>query len=102
MYSCQPITLQLCDVCRYAGQPETAELPVESVTHVPTVLTKLQKWGDYPGYGQPVWPTKFIPMVSTTIIYCRLSLHHALIVAGSHPGMQCATKHFSVGTVGSV
>jgi hypothetical protein len=29
---------------------------------VPTVLKKLQKWGDYESFGQPVWPTKFIPM----------------------------------------
>eukprot|EP00879_Flechtneria_rotunda_P018145 GHRR01019031.1.p1 GENE.GHRR01019031.1~~GHRR01019031.1.p1 ORF type:complete len:191 (+),score=41.24 GHRR01019031.1:256-828(+) len=44
----------------YAGQPETAE-PTD-VSHVPTVLTKLQKWGDYESFGQPVWPTRFIPM----------------------------------------
>lgn len=29
---------------------------------MPTVLTKLQKWGDYESFGEPVWPTKFIPM----------------------------------------
>ncbi|GLC33354.1 hypothetical protein PLESTB_000342300 [Pleodorina starrii] len=29
---------------------------------VPTVLTKLQKWGDYESVGAQVLPTKFIPM----------------------------------------
>ncbi|EFJ44707.1 hypothetical protein VOLCADRAFT_118653, partial [Volvox carteri f. nagariensis] len=29
---------------------------------VPTVLTKLQKWGDYESVGRQVLPTKFIPM----------------------------------------
>ncbi|KAK9865290.1 hypothetical protein WJX84_000816 [Apatococcus fuscideae] len=36
----------------------------------PSVLQKLQKWGDYPSYGEPVQPTLFIPMktpLSTTI-----------------------------------
>lgn len=31
-------------------------------SHVPTVMTKLQKWGDYESFGEPVWPTNFIPM----------------------------------------
>ena len=31
-------------------------------TNVPTVLSKLQKWGDYASYGEPVKPSKFIPM----------------------------------------
>lgn len=26
------------------------------------VLTKLQKWGDYAAYGEPLGPTRFIPM----------------------------------------
>ena len=30
--------------------------------NVPTVLSKLQKWGDYESYGEPVFPSKFIPM----------------------------------------
>ncbi len=58
------------NACRYAGQPETAEpetaaLPAEAAPtsqHVPTVLTKLQKWGDYETFGEPVWPSRFIPM----------------------------------------
>lgn len=29
---------------------------------VPTVLTKLQKWGDYESTGAPVAPTRFVPM----------------------------------------
>lgn len=40
--------------------PAAAAVPAGS--HVPTVLTKLQKWGDYESFGEPVWPTKFIPM----------------------------------------
>ena len=31
-------------------------------TNVPTVLNKLQKWGDYASFGEPVAPSKFIPM----------------------------------------
>ena len=31
-------------------------------TNVPTVLSKLQKWGDYDSYGEPVGPSRFIPM----------------------------------------
>ena len=31
-------------------------------TNVPTVLSKLQKWGDYESYGEPVGPSRFIPM----------------------------------------
>ena len=30
--------------------------------NVPTVLSKLQKWGDYASYGEPVAPSRFIPM----------------------------------------
>ena len=30
--------------------------------NVPTVLSKLQKWGDYESYGTPVGPSLFIPM----------------------------------------
>ena len=30
--------------------------------NVPTVLSKLQKWGDYSSYGEPVAPSRFIPM----------------------------------------
>jgi mRNA-capping enzyme len=33
-----------------------------SATNVPTVLSKLQKWGDYASYGEPVAPSRFIPM----------------------------------------
>ena len=44
----------------YPGQLETAADP--PADHVPTVLTKLQKWGDYIGCGEPVRPTRFIPM----------------------------------------
>ena len=29
-------------------------------TNVPTVLSKLQKWGDYESYGEPVGPSRFI------------------------------------------
>lgn len=39
-----------------------AAAPSGPASHVPTVLTKLQKWGDYHSYGEPVWPTRFIPM----------------------------------------
>ncbi|KAL6765881.1 protein-tyrosine phosphatase-like protein [Haematococcus lacustris] len=31
-------------------------------TTLPTVLTKLQKWGDYPSWGEPLHNTRFIPM----------------------------------------
>lgn len=41
---------------RYPGQ---LEVPTDEV---PTVLTKLQKWGDYDSVGEPVWPTRFVPM----------------------------------------
>lgn len=30
--------------------------------NVPTVLSKLRKWGDYASYGDPVIPSRFIPM----------------------------------------
>jgi hypothetical protein len=30
--------------------------------NVPTVLSKLQKWGDYASFGEPVVPSRFIPM----------------------------------------
>lgn len=41
----------------------TAAAPAPSAgSHVPTVLTKLQKWGDYQSFGEPVFPTRFIPM----------------------------------------
>lgn len=33
-----------------------------SATNVPTVLSKLQKWGDYASFGTPVEPSRFIPM----------------------------------------
>eukprot|EP00878_Enallax_costatus_P025100 GHUV01026821.1.p1 GENE.GHUV01026821.1~~GHUV01026821.1.p1 ORF type:complete len:187 (+),score=37.54 GHUV01026821.1:753-1313(+) len=52
----------------YAGQPETAEdaatgeSDAAPLSCVPTVLTKLQKWGDYDSWGEPVWPSRFIPM----------------------------------------
>lgn len=41
----------------YPGQPE-----IGVDTNVPTVMTKLQKWGDYAAFGEPVAPTMFIPM----------------------------------------
>jgi len=28
----------------------------------PMVLSKLQKWGDYTSFGEPVLPSRFIPM----------------------------------------
>lgn len=70
----------------YPGQPETSPLgmmngeaapaaagaaalqaplvlPGPAEDHVPTVLTKLQKWGDYESVGLgPVAPSRFIPM----------------------------------------
>lgn len=45
----------------YPGQIEVMGLATES-DPVPTVLTKLQKWGDYHSVGDTVLPTKFIPM----------------------------------------
>jgi hypothetical protein len=33
-----------------------------SATNVPTVLSKLRKWGDYASFGEPALPSKFIPM----------------------------------------
>eukprot|EP00887_Chlorella_sp_A99_P000324 scaffold13.g324.t1 len=46
--------------------PQEAEPPGEPAeaadAATPTVLTKLQKWGDYEALGKPVWPTKFVPM----------------------------------------
>jgi hypothetical protein len=50
----------------YPGQPET-----ENSAHVPSVLSKLQKWGDYASFGEPVQPSRFIPMktpLSTEIL----------------------------------
>ncbi|KAK9863661.1 hypothetical protein WJX84_000231 [Apatococcus fuscideae] len=44
--------------------------PPSEYQRVPSVLQKLQKWGDYPSYGEPVEPTLFLPMktpLSTTI-----------------------------------
>ncbi|WIA12637.1 hypothetical protein OEZ85_006290 [Tetradesmus obliquus] len=52
----------------YAGQPETADAVAPEVpgqpasSHVPSVLQKLLKWGNYAGYGTPVWPSRFVPM----------------------------------------
>lgn len=31
-------------------------------SEVPSVLRKLQKWGDYESFGTPVWPSRFVPM----------------------------------------
>lgn len=31
-------------------------------TSIPSVLNKLQKWADYESFGEPIEPTKFIPM----------------------------------------
>lgn len=49
-----------------AQQQSTAAVPAPAPStagsHVPTVLTKLQKWGDYASFGEPVAPTRFIPM----------------------------------------
>ena len=56
-------TIGMFDPPQYA-EPErmkTAEQgAVEAET--PTVLTKLQKWADYQSIGEPVGPTKFLPM----------------------------------------
>ena len=47
----------------YAGQPETdGGSQGDHPPGVPTVLTKLQKWGDYEAYGHPVAPSRLIPM----------------------------------------
>jgi hypothetical protein len=83
----------------YEGQPETAEeaeqggggepgLEVSTAagatqqqqstpgatahTHVPTVLTKLQKWGDYASFGEPVGPSRFVPMKTPLSELCVL------------------------------
>jgi hypothetical protein len=46
-----------CVVLQYAGQPETADAVVPEApgqaasSHVPSVLQKLLKWGNYAGYG---------------------------------------------------
>lgn len=37
----------------------------------------MQKWGDYPGYGEPVEPTRFIP--------CKTPLSCAIIKSWSLP-----------------
>ena len=37
-------------------------LPGVPIPGVPSVLSKLQKWGDYANYGEPVEPSRFIPM----------------------------------------
>ncbi|KAF8067198.1 pir-1 [Scenedesmus sp. PABB004] len=66
----------------YEGQPETFEPDAApagepragaavDASHVPTVLTKLRKWGDYAAFGEPVAPSRFIPMktpLSTDIL----------------------------------
>lgn len=44
------------------AEPTTAPSAEESSQSTPTVLSKLQKWGDYASVGEPVKPTKFIPM----------------------------------------
>lgn len=43
-----------------SGPSQSAANPDQSST--PTVLNKLQKWGDYAAMGFPIEPTKFIPM----------------------------------------
>ncbi|KAG2441038.1 hypothetical protein HXX76_003891 [Chlamydomonas incerta] len=52
------------------GDAARARAPAAAVS-VPTVLGKLQKWGDYVAVGAPVAPTKFVPMktpLSTEIL----------------------------------
>ena len=55
--SSKPDSCADIDPNAYLGQPEYADLD-----DVPSVLRKLQKWGDYDSFGTPVWPSKFVPM----------------------------------------
>jgi protein-tyrosine phosphatase len=45
-----------------ADAAAAAEAAAAADGGVPRVLSKLQKWGDYPSYGEPVAPTCFLPM----------------------------------------
>lgn len=38
------------------------DVRAEKDVSTPTVLTKLKKWADYESVGNPVWPTRFLPM----------------------------------------
>mmetsp|Transcript_35137 Transcript_35137/g.88962 ORF Transcript_35137/g.88962 Transcript_35137/m.88962 type:complete len:468 (-) Transcript_35137:650-2053(-) len=49
---------ELQDAAGYEG-PES---PKHSPPSLPTVLKKLQKWGDYAAFGEVVRPTRLIPM----------------------------------------
>lgn len=45
--------------------------PEAESSEVPSVLTKLSKWANYPAWGEPVTPTLFIPCktpLSTTVL----------------------------------
>lgn len=42
-----------------AGSGRCSELSAKEDS---SVLQKLQKWADYPSYGEPVNPTRFLPM----------------------------------------
>ncbi len=46
-----------------------------ATTSVPSVLTKLQKWGDYASVGCQVVPTRFIPMKASGTIGVVHGLH---------------------------
>lgn len=41
----------------------------KGATSMPSVLTKLQKWGDYASVGGQVVPTRFIPMKASRAHY---------------------------------
>ena len=42
--------------------PAAPPPPPAAAAALPTVLTKLQKWGDYEPFGQPVGPSHLVPM----------------------------------------
>lgn len=61
------------------GRVHVSSSPPTECVAMPTVLTKLKKWADYASVGDPVEPTKFLPMktpMSVEIIE-NWSLEHA-------------------------
>lgn len=49
----------LAQLSALAGSGRCSELSAKEDS---SVLQKLQKWADYPSYGEPVNPTRFLPM----------------------------------------
>ena len=62
--------------CRAVPVSDSADVVIESVTTA-TVLSKLEKWANYPAIGQPVHPTRFIP--------CKTPLSSQVLASWSLP-----------------